>query len=112
VVIEVPFGAPPRQGALKFAAPGDKGFTVSDAANSDGSALCVIYSTGGTTGRPNGVVHTHSSIIMAAYATMLEAEMTVADRLRYPACPCCRKLCRDRPPPRIDNLDPRWIRRR
>lgn len=47
-------------------------------ASSDPAAL---YFTGGTTGRPKGVVHSQGSTVALHYAQLLEAEITQDDRL-------------------------------
>ncbi|MHC1560761.1 AMP-binding protein [Actinomycetospora sp. C-140] len=44
-------------------------------------ARAAIYFTGGTTGRPKGVVHTQASAVALQYAQMLEAEIVQDDRL-------------------------------
>lgn len=46
-----------------------------------GTSLAAIYFTGGTTGKPKGVVHDQSSTVANHYAQMLEAEITDSDRL-------------------------------
>lgn len=46
-----------------------------------GSATAAIYFTGGTTGRPKGVVHTQRSTVALHYAQMLEGEIGDSDRL-------------------------------
>lgn len=47
----------------------------------DGSSVAAIYFTGGTTGRPKGVVHTQRSSVALHYAQMLEGEVGDSDRL-------------------------------
>jgi fatty-acyl-CoA synthase len=44
-------------------------------------ARAAIYFTGGTTGRPKGVVHTQASAVALQYAQLLEAEIVQDDRL-------------------------------
>lgn len=44
-------------------------------------ARAAIYFTGGTTGRPKGVVHTQASAVALQYAQLLEAEIAQDDRL-------------------------------
>ncbi|GAA4797993.1 hypothetical protein GCM10023200_37920 [Actinomycetospora chlora] len=44
-------------------------------------ARAAIYFTGGTTGRPKGVVHTQASAVALQYAQLLEAEIVADDRL-------------------------------
>jgi fatty-acyl-CoA synthase/long-chain acyl-CoA synthetase len=43
--------------------------------------LAALYFTGGTTGRPKGVLHTQVSSVTLHYAQMLEAELVENDRL-------------------------------
>lgn len=47
----------------------------------DASATAAVYFTGGTTGKPKGVVHTQASTVALHYAQMLEAEITDSERL-------------------------------
>ena len=47
----------------------------------DAGASAAIYFTGGTTGKPKGVLHTQGSTVALHYAQMLEAEITDGDRL-------------------------------
>lgn len=47
----------------------------------DSDARAAIYFTGGTTGRPKGVVHTQASAVAVQYAQLLEAEIVQGDRL-------------------------------
>lgn len=69
-------------GALEF--PGREydlpdGAAVPAAGTSEAPAA--IYFTGGTTGRPKGVLHTQASTVALHYAQLLEAEITDSDRL-------------------------------
>lgn len=43
--------------------------------------LAALYFTGGTTGRPKGVLHTQRSAVTLQYAQLLEAELVESDRL-------------------------------
>lgn len=47
----------------------------------DGSSAAAIYFTGGTTGKPKGVVHSQRSTVSLHYAQMLEGEISETDRL-------------------------------
>ncbi|MEJ2862140.1 AMP-binding protein [Actinomycetospora flava] len=44
-------------------------------------ARAAIYFTGGTTGKPKGVVHTQASVVALHHAQLLEAEIVQHDRL-------------------------------
>ena len=47
----------------------------------NGSSIAAIYFTGGTAGKPKGVVHTQRSTVALHYAQMLEGEISDSDRL-------------------------------
>lgn len=47
----------------------------------DADSVAAIYFTGGTTGKPKGVVHTQASTVAFQYAQMLEGEILESDRL-------------------------------
>lgn len=73
-------GATPRSGAEALAGLG-MAAAAPDGGCEDPSAPAAIYFTGGTTGRPKGVLHTQRSTVALHYAQMLEAEITDTDRL-------------------------------
>ncbi|MEJ2889301.1 class I adenylate-forming enzyme family protein [Actinomycetospora aeridis] len=62
-----------------LAGPSDPPFSPPAPVASD--ARAAIYFTGGTTGRPKGVVHTQASAVAVQYAQLLEAEIAQDDRL-------------------------------
>lgn len=59
----------------------DDGHDTAPAAFAKSSDRAAIYYTGGTTGRPKGVIHTRSSVATNIVAHILEAEITSRDTL-------------------------------
>ena len=74
-------GTRPRAGARPLARMPERPAVAAEQALDDPGAPAAIYFTGGTTGRPKGVLHTQRSTVALHYAQMLEAEITDTDRL-------------------------------
>ena len=58
-----------------------QGTPLPDASPVDVEATAALFYTGGTTGRPKGVVHTHRSLVSFHVAQLLEAEIRQHERL-------------------------------